>query len=155
MEAIKESNTVINNYIKMKKFIIFLLLLNLISCRVKYENSDLKNKSCFEKVNKNVYLNYINNTEKTVLIPNISTIINGDLSLNTNFYKIKNDTLYIRLLENDDFMFSDKTPNMKINVRNNYIKVETNKKRQQFFVTEENFSHILIDNKDYYYNCNR
>ncbi len=51
----KESNTVINNYIKMKKFIIFLLLLNLISCRVKYENSDLKNKSCFEKVNKNVY----------------------------------------------------------------------------------------------------
>ncbi len=53
-------------------------------------------------------LNYINNTEKTVLIPNISTIINGDLSLNTNFYKIKNDTLYIRLLENDDFMFSDK-----------------------------------------------
>jgi hypothetical protein len=139
----------------MKKFIIYILLLNLVSCKVKSENNNLKNNSCFEKENKNVYLNYINNTKKTVLIPNISTIINSDLSLNTNFYKIKNDTLYIRLLENNDFIFSDKTPNMKINVRNNYVKVETDKKRQQFFVITENFSHILIDNKDYYYNCSK
>lgn len=130
-------------------------MLNLVSCKVKSENNNLKNNSCFEKENKNVYLNYINNTKKTVLIPNISTIINSDLSLNTNFYKIKNDTLYIRLLENNDFIFSDKTPNMKMNVRNNYVKVETDKKRQQFFVITENFSHILIDNKDYYYNCSK
>lgn len=142
----------------MKTNIILLLLL-FTSCKIfnnkqSEENGYIYINNCFTMKEKKAYLNFVNNKDKAIFLPNISSVIDREFYLIKDYYTVRNDTLYIVLTQQRNISISHAKENATITVRNDSIKLEGNKKLQQFFIIDEKFNHILINKKNYLKNCN-
>lgn len=137
------------------KINIILLLFLFTSCKVfnNKEGSCICNYNCFNVKGKKVYLNFVNNKDTAVFLPNISSVIDNEFYLIKDYYTVRNDTLYIVLTQPKNINISHAKENVTIKVVNESIKIEANKKLQQFFIIDEKFHNILIDKKNYLKQC--
>ena len=140
------------------KLILIFSALSIVGCKDganKLSNtSSVIQEHCYEIKGDYVYMNFYNNTDEVLQIPKITSIVDKDFYLLEDYYKIKNDTLFMIMPNKNHIGVSHKDENTKIEVKNEEIKLEKGKKTQQLFKLKESFKYIILDNKNALNSCN-
>lgn len=118
------------------------------------KSKDQNYKNCYEIKNDYVYLNFYNNTNKDINLPNLANVVNTDFSLNKHYFKIGNDTLHIGMPNESHLFISHGEPVKEVNIEVPTIKLEKGKYTQQVFKNNDEFKYIVVDSYILLNECN-
>ncbi len=128
------------------KLLIIFSAFSIVSCKGNLNKSNnFVEEGCYEVKNGYVYMNFYNNTNEDMQIPEIMSVIDKDFYLLDGYFKIENDTLLIIMPNESHIGISHRSVGMKVEVINTNIHLKKGKKIQQLFKLKENFKYIILD----------
>jgi len=113
------------------------------SCKGVQNKSIQYTENCFYMDDRYTYLNFYNSKSQHIYIPKIFLPRNEDLTIIDNYYKLRNDTLYLRTPTTDDVSISD-AKNPTIAFVKDSIRIKGGMTFKEVFRTTNHFNVISL-----------